>query len=332
MEYPSWLRRLADQPVTLFLPESSQFFGGGDMKRMMLSGIVARLGAMCWVTLMSACAPTPAHEAPTSQPTPQRIITIAPNAAEIVAALGAADRLVGVSEFCVYPPSLSALPRVGGLFNPDLESILRLNPDLVIIRGSAPEVERLCRDAGIRVYHDPTENLEDIFTAIAELGEILNQQSAAGALVLEMRRRIAAIADAVKDEPRPRVFFSIARDPTSLARVSSAGADTFVDSLITLAGGENIFHHLDIAYPEVSLEDILTARPEVIIEAMPEKELTPELERRVMQQWRSLGMMPAVRGGRIHILTDANLLIPSPRVVDSIARLAGVLHPEVKLD
>jgi len=302
------------------------------MKRMMLSGTAVQFGAICCAALLGACAPTPARRAPTSQPTPQRIITIAPNAAEIVAALGAADHLVGVSEFCVYPPSLAALPRVGGLFNPDLESILRLNPDLVIIRGSAPEVERLCRDAGIRLYHDPTEKLEDVFTAIAQLGEILDRQSEAGALVSKMRSRIAAVSGAVKDKPRPRVFFSIARDPTSLSRVSSAGADTFVDSLITLAGGENIFHRLDIAYPEVSLEDILTAQPEVIIEAMPEKEATPELKGRVMQQWRSLGMMPAVRDGRVYILTDANLLIPSPRVVDSIARLVRVLHPEVTLD
>jgi iron complex transport system substrate-binding protein len=102
--------------------------------------------------------------------------------------------------------------------------------------------------------------------------------------------------------------------------------------VITLAGGENIFHDLDIAYPEVSLEEVLTAQPDVIIEAMPEKETTSELERRVIEQWRSLGMMPAVRDGRIYILTDANLLIPSPRVVDSITRLAGVLHPEVTLD
>lgn len=302
------------------------------MKRMMLGGIAVRFGPGCCVALMSACTPTPARDASAPQPVPQRIITIAPNAAEIVAALGAADRLVGVSEFCVYPPSLATLPRVGGLFNPDLESILQLKPDLVIIRGSVPEVERLCHDSGIHLYHDPTENYEDIYTAIAELGEILQHQSAADALVTNMRKRIAAIHGAVEDKRRPRVFFSIARDPTSLARVSSAGANTFVDSLITLAGGENIFHELDIAYPEVSLEEVLTAQPDVIIEAMPEKETTPELEHRVVQQWRSLGMMPAIRDGRVYILTDANLLIPSPRVVDTIARLAGVLHPEVTLD
>ena len=295
----------------------------------MRSLVSASLGLALGAVQVGGCSSKPAR--PNAVPTipPQRIVTIAPNAAEIVAALGAADRLVGVSEFCVYPPALTALPKVGGLFNPDLEAILNLKPDLVIVRGSVPEVERLCRTSGIRLYQDPTEKLEDIFTTIRQLGAILDRREAADALEKKMRSGIAQITTAVEGLPRPRVFFSIARDPSSLSRVSSAGAGTFVDSLITLAGGENIFGHLEVAYPEISLEAILTAQPDVIIEAMPEKKLTGDLKRQVVQQWRSLGRMPATRDGHIYILTSQHLLIPSPRVVGSIAMIADLLHPGV---
>jgi len=287
------------------------------------------VGLALYAVQAGGCSSQPARQNATPKTPPRRIVTIAPNAAEIVAALGASNRLVGVSEFCVYPPALAALPKVGGLFNPDLEAILNLKPDLVIVRGSVPEVERLCRDSGIRVYQDPTEKLEDIFTTIRQLGAILHRRDAAGALEKRMRSGIAQITTSVEGLPRPRVFFSIARDPSSLSRVSSAGAGTFVDSLITLAGGENIFGHLDVPYPEVSLEAILTAQPDVIIEAMPEKKPTGDLKRQVVQQWRSLGRMPATRDGRIYILTSKHLLIPSPRVVDSIALMADLLHPGV---
>ncbi len=159
---------------------------------------------------------------------PQRIITLAPNAVEIIAALGASDRLVGVSTFCVYPPELASLPRVGGLFNPDLETIVRLEADLVVLRGRSDVLERLCKERGIRVYLDPTERFEDIFLTIRELGRILDRGPAAERLQLELRARLDRIATAIAGLPRPRVFLTIARRPDSLAGILTAGKETFV--------------------------------------------------------------------------------------------------------
>lgn len=286
------------------------------------------VGACC-----GACDSNRSTAAPPATVIPNRIVTIAPNAAETIAALGAADRLVGVSRYCDYPPKLIGLPKVGGLIDPDLEAILRLRPDLVIIRGRIPRLERLCRDRGIPLYRDQTETFDDIFTTITELGALLDKTTEALKLVASLRDRVERIRRAVAGRPRPRVLFTTNREPVSLSRVTTAGKNTFVNSVLTLAGGENVFGKLDVDYPEVGLEDILLERPEVIIEVIPTLDrLSDTMRKQIEDQWRRLGPLPAIRDQRLHILLDSSVVIPSPRVAESVERIARLLHPEVVFD
>lgn len=264
---------------------------------------------------------------------PSRIITIAPSATEMIVTLGAGERLVGVSDFCRVPDSMALVPRVGGLVDPNLELILRLKPDLVIIRGQIREVEALCAANGIRLYRDPTESYEDVFQTIHELGNILGREAEAAKLAGATRDRIDRVARAVAGRPRPRVLFTTDRPADSLSRVTTCGRGTFVDEIIRKAGGESIFGTMDVAYPEVSLEAIVNARPEVIIEVMPGvKEDGGTLSKRLAAQWKGLGPLPAAENGRIHVFTDAELVVPSPRIADSIERLARVFHPEATIE
>lgn len=274
-----------------------------------------------------------ATEGGASRRAPRRIISIAPNATEMIIALGAGERLVGVSDFCRLPDSLRTLPRVGGLIDPNLERILGLKPDLVIMRGKMVEVEKLCEANGIRMYHDPTERFDDVFSTIDALGEMLECRREAEALTGALRAKIDRVTRAVANLRRPRVLFTTDRPVDALSRVTTSGRGTFVDEMITRAGGRNIFGDVDVAYPEVSLESILLAKPEVIVEVMPEAaDPRGDLRSRVVDQWKHLGTMPATTSGRIHVLTDAELVIPSPRIGDAIERLARLLHPEVTFD
>lgn len=296
--------------------------------------------ALVMLLIVAGCAASwqgcDAKPSPKSSPTsvaPKRIVTIAPNSAEIIAALGEADRLVGVSRYCKYPPELETRERVGGLIDPDLETILKLKPDLVVIRGRIPEVERLCEANKIRLHRDPTQTFDDIYTSISQLGDILDKQAEAKQLIHHMRQQIEKIAAAVSKRPRPRVLFTTERNPDSLDRVITMGKNTFVDMIISKAGGRNIFGDNEAPYPEVSLESILLKKPDVIIEVMPEIEkLTDPIRWKIIRQWRSLGAMPATRKNRVYIINDNDLIIPSPRVVESVARLARLLHPEVRFD
>ncbi len=294
-----------------------------------LGGLVA---AVLSVSVHASCRPRESP-APSSVPsTPKRIISISPNSTEIVAALGAGDRLVAVSDFCVWPPRVKSLPHVGGLFDVNLEAVLRLRPDLIVLRGRQQGVEQLCESNGIRLFRDRTESLNDIYTTLGELGDLLGCPDKAADAQRRMRDRLATIAKAVEGKTRPRVLMTIARNAEAISSVMVGARGTFVDDMITAAGGQNVFGDLSAAYPSVSQEAILVARPEIIIDAMPEVKATAELEAKTRKQWSDLGPLPAVEHDRVYLLSDENATIPSPRIVEVIARLARWFHPEAKFD
>ncbi|MEK6644391.1 MAG: helical backbone metal receptor [Planctomycetota bacterium] len=292
------------------------------------------LGSLASLSLLvvSACNPsTPAPPA-TSQPVPTRIISIAPNATEIIASLGAAKRLVGVSSFCLWPPEIKTLPRIGGLFDASAEAILKLQPDLIVLRGTNRAVEQLSREGGIRLYRDHTERFDDIYRTADELAGILGCPEKSAEVRATMRKRLDEIGRAVAGKSRPRVLMTLARRPDALGEIMTGSKLTFINDLITYAGGENVFAEMSLDYPRVSPEAVLAAKPDVILEAMPETPESTELLRSVNEQWARVGPIPAVRNHRIHILHDENCLIPSPRIVEVIAKIARLLHPEADIE
>ncbi|MFH0982134.1 MAG: helical backbone metal receptor [Planctomycetota bacterium] len=261
---------------------------------------------------------------------PRRIIALAPSTAEIVCDLGAADRLVAVGRYCVYPPAIANLPKIGGLRDPELETILILRPDLVMVRGRSDLLDKLCRDNGISIYDDPTETLADIERAVFEIGSLLGLPDRATEIVADMRAELATIRHAVAGSPKPRVLFT-SRNPDQLANIYTVARGSYLDELIALAGGENIFGDQDVAYPMVSLEEVVARQPEVILESLFGETDAPGLRDSVVGQWRAVGPIPAVLSGRIHIMTADYATVPSPRVVHMAADLVKLIHPEVSV-
>ncbi len=259
---------------------------------------------------------------------PTRIIALAPNSAETICAIGACDRIVGVGKFCLHPPQLLDRPRVGGLSDPDLERITALHPDLIVMRGGSPSLERLCEDLKVPVYRDETDTLPGIEQCCRNLGKLLGLEDNADRVARDFQSRLNAVRARVAGKPRPRVFLTVSRDPQRLSNVLTAGKGTFLDQMLEAAGGINVFGHLDMSYPQVSPEGIVAQRPEVIIELMPEAKLTPAMNEQLRNQWRQLGSIPTVGNHRLYVLTDDNCLIPSPRFADIVEKVSRLLHPE----
>ncbi len=269
-------------------------------------------------------------EKPESGPVPRRIIAIAPNSAEVICALGACNAVIGVSKFCVFPPELKDRPQIGGLYDPDLEKIISLRPDLLITRGRNESLERMCERSKIPIYHDETDTLAGIEKGVMDLGTMLNRPDEARRVVADFRSRLDTVRARVAGKIRPRVMLTVSRQPDRLANILTTGRDTFLDETIMVAGGINIFGDIDMLYPEVSPEAILAKQPEVIIELMPEVLVTDELAVQMRGQWRRLGTIPAVAENRIYFVTDDNSLIPSPRYAEFIEKISRLVHPETE--
>jgi iron complex transport system substrate-binding protein len=214
------------------------------------------------------------------------------------------------------------------LFDPDLERITALRPDLLVMRGRSDSLETLSESLGVRLYYDEADSFAGIEKTALEVGALLGRDDAAKKLVAEFRGRLGEIRKRVAGCDRPRVLLTVMRQPERLANILTAGRGTFLHEMIELAGGVNVFGDVEMSYPQVTGESILAARPDVIIELFPEVDVSPELAESMRAQWRSLGSLPAVRSERIHFLSDDHSLIPSPRIVAIVAKVAKILHPD----
>lgn len=281
-----------------------------------------------WLCATSVAAAAASSDEPETAAPPKRIVTIAPNAAEIICQLGACDQLVGVSKFCIHPAEVKDRPRVGGLFDPDLEKIVVLRPDLIVLRGHSEPIEKLCTAQGIVLYHDETDTIPGIARCVRELGRRLGRTKQADAIVKRFESRLAAIRQRVKDRPRPRVLLTVSRTPGKLSNILTSAHGTFLDETINIAGGANVFGDIEMTYPQVSTESIVAAAPDVIVELMSGAESTAAHLAEVRAEWAPLATVPAVKRGAIYIITDDNALIPSPRYAGIVEKIASLLHPE----
>jgi len=260
---------------------------------------------------------------------PRRIVCINPAATEGIFALGCADRLVGVSDFCDYPPRVEKIARVGGVINPNLERIRSLRPDLVVVLGRSEKIANFCKKQGFAILRLDMQSVSAVLADIETLGEELGCSAEAAQLCSGIKNQLAQVRAIVARIEKPRVFLSLYRTPGSLTGISTAGANTLENELIVIAGGENIFGDIDEPYPKISKEALLKRRPEIIIEPLSHKAFSDRQRQKLLADWQLLPELPAVKQKRID-LPDADLVLkPGPRIGKIAAELAKIIHPEI---
>ncbi|MHC5034378.1 MAG: ABC transporter substrate-binding protein [Planctomycetota bacterium] len=256
----------------------------------------------------------------------RRVVCMSPAVAEIVFALGAGDRVVGVSQYTTYPPEATRKPTCGGFMNPNYELILSLQPDLILTQGEAEKLTSFGRDNGIEVVSLELRDLASIFTETRRAGAALELEARAELLCAEMRYRLARVRAAVERKPRVPVVLVTSRDAGALSRISAVGPGGFLHDLIEAAGGRNVFADLPRAYAVVSKEAILERAPELVVELHGEGADLAAGAREARELWSGLSTLPAVRQGRVHVIEATYALIPGPRVVRLAERLAEIFH------
>jgi iron complex transport system substrate-binding protein len=256
----------------------------------------------------------------TIERSPTRIVSIAPSNTEMLFALGLDERIVGVDSYSTYPPEAEQKPQVGSYLEPDLERVVAAEPDLILATEAhlgtvLPELDALGLPT---VVIEPTD-LDEVFSGMLLVGTIADTSPQAKQVVCELQARVDAVTAAVAGAPRPRVFFELSPD------LYTAGPGSFVDDLISRAGGDNVAAGAAELWPQLSAEAVVSADPQVILLADHEAGVTAE-QVAARPGWQNVS---AVQQGRIVSLDSDLVARPGPRVVDGLEAIAAALHPDL---
>jgi iron complex transport system substrate-binding protein len=264
----------------------------------------------------------------------RQIVSTSPSSTEMLFALGLGDRVVGVSNFCRYPPQVRALPKVGTILRPDLERVLSLRPDLVVITDRNPEFAARLTAAQIPFVAVATTTLKDVSSAMLRIGDAAGIPGEARTAVAGMEERLERVRRLPQTVPRPRVLLIMGRTADALTGIVAAGAGSYLNDLVGIAGGTNVVTDISsLPYPQLSLESILKLDPDVIVDTIDMGATEAERERRNtegQELWRRYRTISAVRNGRVRAAQTDALFVPGPRVVEAAEWLADVIRGEAR--
>jgi len=302
------------------LPPACRPGGLGDFLRD-FGKIIAILILLLLLSGLESCRKD--HQAQKANVPSPRIVSLAPNLTEIVFALGMGDHLVGVTDHCNYPPEAKTRPRLGGLKNISLESVVAQEPDVVLATedGNEPGFLDQLTELGLKVKTYQPGNLDQVLETIIAVGEELGKKEQAEILARELKEKQAdAQAGLAGAEPVP-IFLFFQREP-----LISAGPGTFANDLIQKAGGINLAGDARIPYPHYSLEKVIEKAPKVIIDVSMGE--VGNAQEEANQYWSKWPDLPAVRDQRIYVLDQDLITRPGPRLFQGLLELAKILHPE----
>ena len=319
------------------------------------------LVALSALTIITAACSAPATPAPTAQPTaaptaasgmpafitaeaertitdsagrkltimyvPARIVSLAPSTTEIVCAVGACDKLVGIDQFSDFPAQVKTLPKLSDGFNPNYEQIVAAKPDLVLAAGiTSPDAIKKLEELKLPLLVVGAEKttFDSIMSEIKMVGAAVGNAEQADAVTKAMQAKITALENKIAQaKTKPRVFWEL--DATDPAKPYTPGPGSFVDEIITRAGGDNIARGAPSPYPQFNAEEIIQMNPQIIILGDAAYGIAPE----------SVGKRPgwdvieAVKKNQVFPIDDNLVSRPGPRVADGLEAAAKLIHPEL---
>jgi iron complex transport system substrate-binding protein len=278
---------------------------------------IAKVAAAIAIALAGCARPAArAHPAPGEE----RIVSLAPSVTEMLFAIGAGPHVVGVSQFCDYPPAATKLPRVGSYVAPNIEAIVGLRPTLVIgpatlsnVRAT-PAFSRM----GIATIMIDDNSIAGIEQGIQRVGDRVGRGADARRTVARIREKMAAVEKRMRGVPPRSVLMVVGHQP-----MVAVGRATFLGELLALADARNIADAEPQPWPRLSVEYVIASRPGVILDGQMGSD-----PRAPNSFWSHYPTIPAVRDGRVFGYPQDPTLHPGPRIAQTLELLARLIHPE----
>ncbi|MEZ5125419.1 MAG: ABC transporter substrate-binding protein [Thermoleophilia bacterium] len=249
----------------------------------------------------------------------QKVVSLAPANTEIAFAIGAGDKMVAGTSYDDYPEEAKALPKIGDFSNPSVEKIIALEPDLVLASGGIQDgLRNKLTKLGVAVYVvDPT-TYDGVISDIGELGQLLGVEDQAGAVVENMETAKADVVAKVGALERPTTFIEIYSQP-----LMTAGSGSFIDDIVTLAGGTNLGATAGEGFPNFSTEVLIEEDPAVYIAMSGSMGEPQDIVKR-----SGYADLSAVKNDRVYVIEDNIIARPGPRLAQGLTEMATMIHPE----
>lgn len=245
-----------------------------------------------------------------------RAVSLAPSLTEMIFAVGAGDRLVGVTAYCNYPAEAKSIASVGDTQTPNIERIVVLKPDVVFV-STASQLEAFAstlQQQGIEIFVTNPTDLRGVMQNIRTFGSIFGREKESDEIAAALDQRTLAVDARVRGREKWKVFVQISKEP-----LFTIGNDSFLTEIVARAGAVSVTRDIDTAYPKLSKETALAMSPDVIILSDSEDNREPN---------SVFNDSPAVKNGRVYRINADIISRPGPRLVDALEEIAAVLHPE----
>jgi len=254
----------------------------------------------------------------------KRIVSMAPNVTEMLFSIGLDNEIVGVTDYCNYPESAKSKTKIGGYYNPNVEMILSLSPDLIVATPDGYSKERIekLEQSGIPIFLVNPQDINEVMVSMTLLGKVTGKEEIANQVVDNMRSRIMTIKNKVSQIPeqkRPKIFYEIGEDP-----LVTVGPNNVVNDLITTAGGVNVAKDAPSSWPVYSVEAVIMKNPDVILTAP--STMTSSEKNAQIDKWNKYRTVSAVINGRIYAVDPDIMLRSGPRVLDGLEKLYSLFY------
>jgi iron complex transport system substrate-binding protein len=289
-----------------------------------MAGIIALALVAAAAALISLRGQTPAAPPKSSA---VRIASITPAGTDLLVGIGAADKIVALSNYDDDREGIAGKPRVGDYQNIDWEKLSESGANLLVLQYAAdrlpPYIAQRCGEMGIRIINLKLDTIDEICRAMVQLGDAIGSHEAGISAASRLRAQLDAVKARVKDLTPVRTLIV-----TSDSSFSLAGPGEFLDEILAIAGGQNAAAPLGHPYPDVDREMLMTLSPQVVIRLVPDGDRKPQVVLAGDQVWKSLTDLPAVKNRRVYVITDWYCEMPGFRIGDLAEKFADILHPK----
>ncbi len=260
---------------------------------------------------------------------PHRIVSTSPSITETLFALGLGDRVVGVSNYCHYPAETASKPRVGSYLHPNIESIAALKPDLVIVQATSDPIAPRLAQMRVPMQQVEQGNLEQTFAAMHKIADACGVPERGRELTARLRTRLDELRRRASARPRRTLIFIVGRSPGRLDGLVAVGRDSFLNELIRIANGENPLASTAAAYPRISLESLISADPDVLVDMGDMSNTVGVTQQHLLEitaMWSRYSQLRAIRTKHVFAVASEIFVVPGPRIVEAAEQFERMMQ------